>query len=808
MEPPSQQLLQTLQALDLCTPRDLRRCRGLVRRLTRDLPAFDSVWIDALLQTGKLTPFQARLLENHQGDRLNVGPCLLIHQLGHGIDSATYLARPRDGRQRSVLKIIRRPPEVRDHVLTALQQLAIRMQGLTHPVIVGPHRCLQHNDQLVTISRHVPGLHLGELVVRRGRFPAWTVREIARQLIDGLAALEAKDCVHGDVCLWNVRLTSGGVAVLVDAGIRPAVSPDLSFHADLPPERFDGIAPERIGTGAPATSVSDLYAVGCLLWHLLAGRPPFPTGDPLAKLAAHQTRELDDVREWAPDTPADLAEAIRRFTASDPNSRPQSFQEARDEWGSPRRAGTAGHRRLGVRVIRRNVNRWPSVPGRRRLAKFRAAFETDARRIPATGPPATSVRWSWLLVLLLVLSGAAFTMLHQGARSFVLRIPHRLGRPWSPIAGTWFSTDQRSETIDQTPVQSPLPLPKPNADHVIELASPGPFAASDLAAVGPLTIRGTADRPSEIVVTDQPLHVWAKTLTLENVSLRWDSGASLRSSPGDPETEPVVLLIAESQNLTMRGCRFQLDEGRGTRDEGPFPISQRSTLNAQPASVTWKGIDEADETGGGILIGDTVFVGAGSGILFHTPPEHVRTDNCLKLGSGALFTLAVAPPAERELRIELSRVTLRQAETLLRLQLHPVMRGSADAAGLRTDVGRIAIEAGDCVWDLHGRGAALFQVVSEHSPDEMGPGMIHMTGAGSLANSDLIVGTWLNPATGEALPLGPGFAAVEGIAAGEFEFAGTLGPHPDDSAVTSWRAPRRSSNPPGIDPTTLPASQR
>ena len=49
LEPPSSSLLKTLSTLRLCSPRDLRRCRGYVRRLTHELPAFDSIWIDALV---------------------------------------------------------------------------------------------------------------------------------------------------------------------------------------------------------------------------------------------------------------------------------------------------------------------------------------------------------------------------------------------------------------------------------------------------------------------------------------------------------------------------------------------------------------------------------------------------------------------------------------------------------------------------------------------------------------------------------------------------------------------------------------
>ena len=187
----------------------------------------------------------------------------------------------------------------------------------------------------MTISRFVPGLPLNELLVRRGRFPAAVVFEIGRQLLDGLSALQARSLVHGDIRMSNIRLTESGMGVLVDAGIRQAVHPEVTIHDRMSLEAYDGIAPELIGTGATPTVSSELYSVGCLLWQLLAGRPPFATADPLAKLAAHQQQPIEDVRVWAPDTPAMLAETIRQLTSKSPQERPRSYDEILQRWGRP-----------------------------------------------------------------------------------------------------------------------------------------------------------------------------------------------------------------------------------------------------------------------------------------------------------------------------------------------------------------------------------------------------------------------------------------------------------------------------------------
>ncbi|MFK7817916.1 MAG: hypothetical protein AB8G99_04315, partial [Planctomycetaceae bacterium] len=90
MRSPSPQLKQLLQQLDLCTPADLRACHSQVKRLARDLPAFDSVWVDALVQQRRLTPYQGEVLLSEEPEKLNAGPCVILDKLGHHESAHTF----------------------------------------------------------------------------------------------------------------------------------------------------------------------------------------------------------------------------------------------------------------------------------------------------------------------------------------------------------------------------------------------------------------------------------------------------------------------------------------------------------------------------------------------------------------------------------------------------------------------------------------------------------------------------------------------------------------------------------------------
>ena len=755
IEPPSKQLLDTLLNLKLCTRRDLFRCRGRVRRLARDLPAFDFVWIDSLLYARKLTPFQARLLESSDYERLCAGPCVLMNQLGLGKHSSTYLARQRDGRRHVILKLINMPAESLSSTLSGLEKLVSSAGELTHLNIVAPHAALQHNNQLVTLSRHVKGPQLSELLVRRGRFAAGIVLEIGRQLVDGLAAMEQQEFVHGDIRLSNVILAASGAAVIVDAGIEPVVAGSFSIHTDRPPHRFDGIAPELIGTGNHANSASDIYALGCLLWQLLAGRPPFPTNDPLAKLACHQTREVADVREWAPDTPAPLAEAIKSFTQKDPAHRPQTFHEIRQKWGSPGRSS------------------------RRRLAKFRAMFNTGAPRIPVDVSSESSRRWSLTVALLLVLAGTTVFLLDNGARNQLLH--------WGKSSLNWLdqNSDASPEKEQQQSWSRLRSLPEPNSDGLIQLDARGPYHADVRNFVGSLTIRGTDETQSIIVVSEEAFRLSAVQVTLENVHIRPPVNSVNTEESEEPNgsgRENQALLSVQSQHLVIRNCGFE------NRKLESFESSPHSS------AIVWMAVDPQDPAGSRLSLQNTMFSGDSAAIHFATTPYKVQVSNCLKLGGGTMLVFASPPKAGKDLQLALKQLTLRGSDALLAMQ---VPENPAES-------GRTSIVAVDCVFDFAEPHTPLFLFQSLVRSSQWLK-QIKLTSKGSVAKPGLQIAQWMYPETGKRKDIETSHIEIEGLSIGTFQFAGPRSStNPADSALKSLRgAPRNSLHLPGINASQL-----
>ncbi len=748
LEPPSSSLLKTLSALNLCSPRDLRRCRAYVRRLTRDLPAFDSIWIDALVQSRRLTAFQGQSLENSQGERLQVGPCLLLERLGGTATAETFLARRRDAEDVCVLKLTSAAPEQLRPQNELLAKLVSAAADLPHPAIVLPQATQivewpsVGDWRLVTISRHVRGPHLAELLVRRGRFPTSVVVEIGRQLLDGLAALEKRGLVHGDLSLTNVRITPQGQSVLVDAGLVSVFRPEFSFHTIRSADRYDGLAPERISAGLPPSSSSDLYALGCLLWQLLAGRPPFAAGDPLAKVAAHQTQTIVDVREWVPDAPDWLADTLLCWTATNPTARPRSLREAANDFGRPTRGG------------------------RRLLAGFRGAFDRSTPRKP---PTESNSRWPLTVAAIFVMSGAALSLLDQGARNFVLS----LTRPRLEIS----TRETHRQPAEESPnlAREPQPLPAPDASGRIALAPNGRYLAEDIAGSGSLQIVGNESHPAEIVIADRALSLWAERIQLSHVRFTRQPSATNPSSS---------MLIADCQQLEVHQSRFDQigDDSTQTRRRG--------------AALAWRPQESRSRRETHVVLRNVVFTGTAPGVYLNSLPNRFTAENVLKVGHGEF--VQVSDPGATDWICELRRVTLRGTGPLLRCW--PTRENAS--------LSRVKLSATNCVCDLNRSMSevtrpALIAWMTGRLPSNW-TSAVDWQLEGILVPPDIDVITRIDPSTSRRTPIDESQLNIDGLVAARFEFAGPETPQPEDSALRSSDAPRASAAVPGIEADLLP----
>ncbi|MBS0206689.1 MAG: serine/threonine protein kinase [Planctomycetes bacterium] len=760
------ELVRRLTQLQLCRPADFRKARARVRRLARDLPTFDSVWIDALVQLRKLSPFQARALEAGNDNQLVIDRYVVLDELGHGPHGTTYLAKAPGWQDRVILKQLQIPVESIPECRGRLMQFLERSQGWSHPHLVVPHTLVPGTEpQLVTVSRLVAGLTLGELLVRRGRLPADVVIEIARQLGSGLAALHGRGLVHGDIRLSNVRLTNAGSSVLVDGGIRPAVCPELTIHETLALEAYDSIAPELIGTGITPNASSEIYALGCLLWQLLTGRPPYSMADSLMKLAAHQTQRIPDCRTLAPDTPAAFAETLFAMTSPDVNERPRSLDELLQRWGRPR------------------------SQSRSRLKRYRRHFDGAVPHFVHPGEPVTDSRWPWIAVSLFVAAGIAFTLADKGLQNELLAMSHRVRdaiqsrvSDTNPTNSPTMAVAQEAPTRPVRTANGLLPLPAVSSGEIV-LTDEGPYDVRDIPDQGNLTIRGARGITPIIQIGRDSLRLAGKLVRLENIAFASDS-----SNGPNPE----ALVLIKSNQLEIDGCSFV--PTLAAQDTADAPPSPPHSPGRRATSLAWSPSDTLSDQCR-IELRNTVFRTESVAIWSTDLPYQVNVTNCLKTGSGAFFAVfnkATVHPVS----FQLSNLTLRETGPLLRL---------AGAYAEQADSPMIELAGRDCVFSIARKGDGLIELQTAR-PRTDAAHVVHLTGSGSVMAPNVAPVVIVDPARRSSVTVPEALDQFEGIAFSNLKFQGPTSGPTANSWLEKQDAPRSSADGhPGIDPQTLPS---
>jgi len=200
---------------------------------------------------------------------------------------------------------------------------------LRHPNIVSALAAGQVGKELFMVMELAEGMSLAAILHRRqdnrlGMFPVESVLHIAGQTCSGLAAAHAIGVVHRDIKPSNLMVSARGRLMIVDFGIARLLednSPRLTAQGETV-GTLSYMSPEQCA-GVDVDGRSDLYSFGCVLYELLAGRPPFVAELPITLMHMHMEERPAPMRNIRPDLPAGLPELVDRLLEKDRDARPQ-----------------------------------------------------------------------------------------------------------------------------------------------------------------------------------------------------------------------------------------------------------------------------------------------------------------------------------------------------------------------------------------------------------------------------------------------------------------------------------------------------
>lgn len=260
------------------------------------------------------------------GDRL--AHFELLEYVGGGGMGAVFRARDTMLDREVALKVLSRSQGEDEETRRRFHVEAQSAARLDHQNIARVYYVGEDQGLNFIVFEFIQGTNIRDLVERQGPLPVSDAISYTLQIAEALAHASRRDVVHRDIKPSNVIITDEGRAKLVDMGLARLhvknAGEDLTASG-VTLGTFDYISPEQARDPRTADVRSDIYSLGCTLYFMLTGRPPFPDGTVLQKLLQHQGDEPPDPRQYDPKLPEELSTFVRRMLAKDPRQR---FQDA------------------------------------------------------------------------------------------------------------------------------------------------------------------------------------------------------------------------------------------------------------------------------------------------------------------------------------------------------------------------------------------------------------------------------------------------------------------------------------------------
>lgn len=324
------------------------------------------------------------------------GPFLVKGKLGSGGMGVVYRAVYTTTGQEVALKVLPEEAAQNERLVARFERELTILKRMRHPHIV---RCLgggKVNTQWCYAMEIVPGGTLAEVIRSRGPLPWQQVIEYGLQICDALSYAHENGVMHRDLKPSNLLLTAEGKLKLSDFGLARDADASTLTATGKTVGSFPYMAPEQ-ARGDDTSFKTDLYGLGCVLFEMLTGRPPFVAESAAEFMYAHLEQTPPRVASLALDCPIWLDAIVARLLEKEPEHRPrdaavvaQALQEVEENVAA--QTSVAGHMVSGEPTALR-VSQDSGTA--------RSLLKKKKRKKRETGP---FYQRTWFLVVCLLLS--------------------------------------------------------------------------------------------------------------------------------------------------------------------------------------------------------------------------------------------------------------------------------------------------------------------------------------------------------------------------------------------------------------------
>ncbi len=320
----------------------------------------------------------------------NIGPYVILREIGRGAAGIVYLAEHRHLHRAAAIKVLARDLSDERESLGRLFIEARASALLDHPGIVRVFDCDVHpNGRAFIVMEYVQGDTLRSYLRARGPLPPSDAASIARYLAEALGVAHDKQIVHRDLKPDNIFVLDGAPfpVKVVDFGIAKLTDPDRRSStmsgAILGTPLY--MSPEQARGASEVDHRADIYSLGCILYEMVSGRPPFQYQGLGELISAHMSETPPAPDSLGVAIPADLSDLILAMLSKAPADRPPSMAvvaRSLERFAGGRNAGTAVLSPAPTTTIGHTHGESMSVPpGRRRWAVASGLFAAAAAAV-------------------------------------------------------------------------------------------------------------------------------------------------------------------------------------------------------------------------------------------------------------------------------------------------------------------------------------------------------------------------------------------------------------------------------------------
>ena len=288
-----------------------------------------------LLKSGLITQWHIDKLLAGKYKGFFLGKYKLLGHLGSGGMSSVYLAQHKISEQFRAIKVLPRKKVADRSYLDRFYLEARVAASLNHPNVIRIYDICNEGDTHYMVMEYVDGTDLYELGKKDGPLDFNSAAKFTAQAAEGLIHAHEQDLVHRDIKPANLFKTDQGLIKILDLGLALVNQDDSQSLTVLHNEKVMGTAdylsPEQAVNSHDVDSRADIYSLGCTLYFLLTGHPPFPKGSLAQRIAMHQSLAPKSLYESRPECPESLVKICEKMMAKNANDRYQTCDEVKTE---------------------------------------------------------------------------------------------------------------------------------------------------------------------------------------------------------------------------------------------------------------------------------------------------------------------------------------------------------------------------------------------------------------------------------------------------------------------------------------------